>query len=313
MVLIDELDRCDPDEAFTVIKQMRVLFAMRDLPVAFVVCANPEPIGLAIKHRYGLESEAGDYEARRILEKFVDSYQDLSATEPLGGLVHAMWKEQRLPWIIEIDEANVKPSFEENVVMNATAFDALTTSVPLFANIRVLQKSFEYVRDTVRINREFLWTHWFLEMANQIDPRFRREIRTLAGPIEQIISAAYHSLHAVMYRAEQAGRRGCIEYETDKGRTLFSIFRSFFWEHAREELEQLQDSKDPEDKGRSRALATLLSEPLKVDVIVLLSLLPFESLPPFEELCRARDRRDLPDFHTEVQALIGAFGYLLAS
>ena len=56
VVLIDELDRCDPDEAFTVIKQMRVLFAMRQMPLVFVVCANPDPIGQAIKHRYGLKS-----------------------------------------------------------------------------------------------------------------------------------------------------------------------------------------------------------------------------------------------------------------
>jgi Cdc6-like AAA superfamily ATPase len=41
IVLIDELDRCDPDEAFAVIKQLRVFFAMRNLPIAFIVCANP--------------------------------------------------------------------------------------------------------------------------------------------------------------------------------------------------------------------------------------------------------------------------------
>jgi hypothetical protein len=46
---------------------------MRNCPIVFVVCANPGPIGLAIKHRYGLQSDTGDYEARRILEKFVDS------------------------------------------------------------------------------------------------------------------------------------------------------------------------------------------------------------------------------------------------
>ena len=97
VVLIDELDRCDPDEAFNVIKQMRVLFGMRDLPVAFVIAANAEPIGLAIKHRYGLESDTSDYEARRILEKFVDSYEDLSATESLGPLIQEMWQGGDLP------------------------------------------------------------------------------------------------------------------------------------------------------------------------------------------------------------------------
>lgn len=312
VVLIDELDRCDPDEAFNVIKQMRVLFGMRDLPVAFVVCANPEPIGLAIKHRYGLESEGGDYEARRILEKFVDSYEDLSSTESLGPLVRAIWKEQQLPWIIQVDEANLKPKFEEDVVMNATAFDAITTAVPLFANMRVLHKSFEYLRESAEVNRHLLWTKWFLEIAKQIDPHFRRDIRSLAGPIEHISSAAYGSMHRVGYRAQQAVRRSGMEYDSDKGRTLFAIFRSFFWEHAREELKRLRESKDPEDAGRMHALEALFADPLRVDVIVLLSLLPFETLPRFKQLCDSSTGM-LPDFRTELGALLDQFGNELAS
>jgi hypothetical protein len=138
VALIDELDRCDPDEAFNVIKQMRVLFGMRDLPIAFVVCANPEPIGLSIKHRYGLESDSGDYEARRILEKFVDSYEDLSSAESLGGLVKTMWGRKPVPWIVAIDRDNVTPLFDIDTVGHATAFDAISTAVPLFRNIRVL-------------------------------------------------------------------------------------------------------------------------------------------------------------------------------
>jgi len=313
VVLIDELDRCDPDEAFNVIKQMRVLFGMRDLPVAFVVCANPEPIGLAIKHRYGLESEGGDYEARRILEKFVDSYEDLSSTESLGPLVRAIWKEQELPWIIQVDEANLKPTFEEDVVMNATAFDAITTAVPLFANMRVLHKSFEYLRESAEVNRHLLWTKWFVEIVKQIDPHFRRDLRSLTGPIEHIVSAAYGSMHRVIYRVQATGRRMGIEYDSDKGRTLFAIFRSLFWEHAREELRRLQESKDPEDAGRQQALEALFSDPLRVDVIVLLSLLPFKNVPQFKKLCESSSGGTLPDFRTELGALLDQFGNELAS
>jgi len=108
VVLIDELDRCDPDEAFNVIKQMRVLFAMRSVPVVFVVCANPDPIGQAIKHRYGLESGKGDYEARRILEKFVDAYEDLGEPVELAGFVAQLWASSAAmtPWIISVDKLN---------------------------------------------------------------------------------------------------------------------------------------------------------------------------------------------------------------
>lgn len=307
IVLVDELDRCDPDEAFNVIKQLRVLFGMRDLPIAFVIGANPEPIGLAIKHRYGLESESGDYEARRILEKFVDSYEDLSTSEALGGTVQTMWENENLPWIMKFDTANVNPQFNLRIVHNATALDALTTSVPLLANIRLLYKSFEYVKNHNEVNKHFLWTKWFLEIAKQIDPHFRADIRKLAQPLETICRASYQSLHTVRYRVGKNGGLAQITFETDKGGSLFAIYRSFFWEHASKELERLGGSNDPEDIGRFRALGALLSEPLKVDAVVLLTLLPFRNIPSFDVLSREINGV-LPDFRKELEALMPQLG-----
>jgi Cdc6-like AAA superfamily ATPase len=55
VVLIDELDRCDPGEAFEAMKQLRILFNMRGLNIVFVLVANPYPIGLAIRHQFGLD------------------------------------------------------------------------------------------------------------------------------------------------------------------------------------------------------------------------------------------------------------------
>jgi hypothetical protein len=293
---------------------MRVLFGMRDLPVAFVIAANAEPIGLAIKHRYGLESDTSDYEARRILEKFVDSYEDLSATEPLGQLIQEMWKKENLPWIIQIDEANIKPEFNEDVVKNASAFDAIRTSISLFSNIRVLHKSYEHVRNNTEVNRHLLWTLWLLEIAHQIDPRFRRDLRTMVAQIEKCASLAYNSLHDVGYRVSQVGGLMKIEYEAnEKGNTLFAIFRSFFWEHACEERERIGVSKDSEDVERFRAFEKLLSDPLRVDVVVLLSLLPLEGISSFEELCRKNDKPALPDFSESLRRLINEFGNCVAS
>lgn len=287
VVLIDELDRCDPDEAFNVIKQMRVLFGMRDLPVGFVIGANAEPIGLAIKHRYGLESDSSDYEARRILEKFVDSYEDLSAGEALGTLVQAMWKDE-LPWIVELDVKNGPYEFTEDVWGNATAFDAITTSVPLFSNIRVLYKSYERVRLNVRFNAHLLWTKWFLEIANQIDPRFRRDLRLLAEPLGEIVETAYRELGNFSSRVIAVGKRKKLEFEPkEKGNSLFAIFRSLFWDSAKAALGRLRPSDDPEQAGRAQALQRLLADPLRVDVVVLLSLLPFNGLPSFRDLSQA--------------------------
>jgi hypothetical protein len=311
VVLLDELDRCDPDEAFLVIKQMRVLFGMRDLPVAFILCANPDPIGLAIKHRYGLDSDTGDYEARRILEKFVDSYEDMSAPEPLGPLVAQLWKETELPWIIRFDEANRKVDFQDNVIANAAAFDVVTTAVPLFSNIRVLHKSFDYVSQNAQINRHLLWTHWFLEIATQIDPRFRRELRVLGGTIQDIAEAAYENLGKIACSVEGDTNSLTVEFRTDKGKTVFSIYRSFFWECAKSVHEALKASNDPEDDQRTDLLHKLLADPLRMDFVILLSLLPFKNVPSFKELTEGEANPSLPKLRTALADLKHEFGSLL--
>lgn len=314
VVLIDELDRCDPDEAFLVIKQLRVLFSMRKLPIAFVVCANPEPIGLAIKHHYGLESEGSDYEARRILEKFVDSYEDLGESIVLGPLVQSMWKKafrDFQPWILTVDAAQASSDYEQDVVKNATGFDAITTAAPLYSNLRVLLKSFQYVEGRAKVNRHLLWTIWHLEIAAQIDPHFRNELRLLASTISAIASDCYQSLASLSFVAQGKKR---LVYDTDKGGTLFAIFRSHFWEHARRELDRLNKFSDPEAKGRAQALHTLLLESPRVDFVILLSLLPFRSAPKPAELLAGTEEPDLSTLHKELEnGLRDQFGYLLAS
>jgi hypothetical protein len=170
------------------------------------------------------------------------------------------------------------------------------------------------VRNNTEINRHLLWTLWFLEIAHQIDPRFRRDLRTMTAQIEKSASLTYNSLHNIGYRVSQVGRLMKIEYESnEKGNTLFAIFRSFFWEHSNEELERIRISKDPEDVERFRAFEKLLSDPLRVDVVVLLSLLPFEGLSSFEDLCRKSDKPTLPDFSESLRELIDEFGDCVAS
>ena len=318
VVLIDELDRCDPDEAFEVIKQMRVLFAMRQLPVVFVVCANPEPIGLAIKHRYGLESATGDYEARRILEKFVDAYEDLAESVSLADLVRAMWVEttkSTLPWIIEIDEANGDVCYEVDTVRHANAFDTITTNMPLYSNLRVLRKSFDYVKERTSINQDLLWTIWHLEILTQLDPNFREQVRQLAPVISDIARVVYIQMKGVKYSTHANGANVQIEYKTDKGKTMFAIYRSFFWENARafRARNRLGVDTDFQFRQRVEIFEALLLDYRKMDFIISLSLVPFERVGDFGTLTKQTDG-GLPDLQGEFESsLAGAFGYTLAN
>lgn len=319
VVLIDELDRCDPDEAFTVIKQMRVLFGMRNLPVFFVICANPEPIGLAIKHRYGLQTGASDYEARRILEKFVDNYFDLEVATSLQDVAEPMWDGKKLPWLIRMDEAMRKAAIkssgvdadtESDMVKYARAYDVISTSTPLFANLRVLRKSFEYV-GTMAADGEFLWTRWLLEIVNQLDPQFRRDLRDLSSILQKISHDAHRSLREYLTTVEYDVAKS--SFVSDKGNTLYAIFHAGFWEHARRVMLELGKSEQVDDVRRAEALRVLLQDSRRLDFVLVLSLLPLESLPDFEGFAKIFSDETLHDFETALTEDSQVFGWELHS
>jgi hypothetical protein len=157
-----------------------------------------------------------------------------------------------------------------------------------------------------------LWTWWFLEIVTQIDPRFRRELRTLGGTVQDIASAAYEKLGEIGYSVEGNAIRPIVKFNTDKGRTLFCIFRSLYWECAKNELETLEASKDPEDDLRADLLRKLLSDPLRVDFVVLLSLLPFDNVPSLKDLATAQGANlSLPKLGPALKHTQHQFGNLL--
>jgi len=288
IILIDELDRCDPDEAFIVIKQLRVLFAMRRLPTVFVLCANPEPIGLAIKHRYGLESEAGDYEARRILEKFVDAYEDFSEPVALGNLARTLWKEAGpfpTPWIIAMDEANHSneyvhgPSYD--ITHNTTVFDMMNSSIPHYGNLRVFRKSLNYLKGRRAQDTDLVWTYWHLELAEQVDPKLRKLLRIIAEPLKLIIQKAYQFIEEDLHFHFEGSR---LVYETDKGNTLFAILRSRLWELTREKWKEHGSKDTPQDLEKSRALQHILADDRKMSFVTSLCLLHIPGAPEFNTI-----------------------------
>jgi hypothetical protein len=285
VVLIDELDRCDPGEAFEAIKQLRVFFSMRNVPIVFILSANPEPIGLAVKHQYGLKKDINDYEAKRILEKYVDTYIDMSDPHSLNAFVRNIWsceyndRIHALSFIHRIDaelgETN-PPSF-----LNSSAFQAINTNNYLYSNIRVMQKSYSYICACREKSSGFKWVIWHLELLSQIQEDLRRDVALLASFIGEI------SCYALLYTIKEINNAGVLNVDgsinkegildTPKGKTAFSIYRSFFWEQTRTKLIKSADEYTFESEKQYAALEKIFQDYHVMDFIIIMSLIPFQS------------------------------------
>lgn len=307
VVLIDELDRCDPDEAFTLLKQMRVLFAMRRMPIMFVVCANPDPIARAIKHRYGLASD--DYESARILEKFVDSYEDLTVPPAdLAEIVRSLWKTMPadvVPWIPQFDEATrrywMKP--------HKAAYESFTTASPMYSNLRLLHKSLRYVVNRWEAESDLLWTIWHLEIVAQLYPDFRAHIRSLSKPLQRIIGRTYESVSKIRYNLKESNGKQELGYATDKGGTVYSIFRSYFWEHAEAERQHLQGQTDAESRQNGQLLTDLLANYRRIEFLVSMAMLPFD----VPTVLTREGQGTLPNLLAEFDKTSAHLGWLFAN
>jgi hypothetical protein len=283
IVLIDELDRCDPDEAFSVIKQLRILFAMRKLPIVFVVCANPDPIGQAIKHRHGLESKTGDFEARRILEKFVDFYIDLSEPMNIGKLVEWLWREQTQQTgnlkDVQLGDAATLIGLDTEFLTNNTVFPTnetalavMTTEIPMYGNLRLLKKSLEYVSARRFPNEEFIWSGWHMEIISQMEPALQSELSVIANDIATVACVA----HQRVFDIEMVWTRGRFVPSSAefKDFSIFGLYRSFFWEEALRRLGRTQNPVNPQNKAEQDILQKWLANVPHMNFLIILTLLP---------------------------------------
>lgn len=144
-----------------------------------------------------------------------------------------------------------------------------------------------------------------------MDPKFRRDIGILAGNIQDIAAASYTSLSEVRYRVRSQGRTR-LTLDGDKGNTVFSIFRSYFWEHAKATAAELKKSKDPEKIDHGRVLDLVLLDPHRMEFLVNLCLIPLKSAPTPQDLADLGEKQ-LPSLHKEFQELADPFGYALAN
>ena len=285
-VLIDELDRCDPGEAFDVIKQLRIFFSMRNMKIIFVLSANPEPIGLAIKHQYGLSTKANDYEAKRILEKFVDFYIDLSDPMPLSDFVSSIWADRngtlnRINFINDIDLANSQPDFEYDTVKQSLMMNALSTSNYLYSNLRVLHKSYQYVTKHRSIT-PLAWTAWHLEILRQMHSDLLADVQMLAPEIGGIAFNSHVRVVRQLFGSTQSDYDNLIVdeailLESEKGKTAFSIYRSWFWDLAKDQAKRLSRQDSSEARERHFIMERFLANRHIMDFIILMSLVIFSN------------------------------------
>lgn len=294
IVFIDELDRCDPDEAFCVIKQLRIFFGMRGIPIIFVLCANPDPIGQAIKHQYGLDPSSGDYETKRILEKFVDSYYDMSSPVRLTDHVTWLWSSFKhdpddVCFASQVDKTVGHPPPEEDSVKNSTMFDAITTNNKYYNNLRVLSKSLDFVLRNHRISSQ-LWTMWHLEILKQVDMSLRRDLARISSEIGALAALAQASLFKELasndnIQSSTGKLKRQLELDSDKGTTAFAIYRSYFWDHGKARLRAKAAETASEDMEMIKILSAILSDYNTMDFVIQLTLMRF-SLDADEVLFR---------------------------
>jgi hypothetical protein len=322
VVLIDELDRCDPGEAFDIMKQLRILFSMRNLPFFFVLAANPDPIGQAIQHKYGLNRD--DYESRRILEKFVDTYIDLTDAVQLHTFIKTNWKHHIKKFALEdcstligMDSLVSKTSMgHSNRRTLHTLLNEMDNAHFLYNNLRLLSKSMS-LADNYAHESTQLWTIWHLILVKQLRPTFRFEISRLTESLKLAAEQGY--IHAIRRFAsnDQIAEDGSLKATQSEGfsegrpSTPFRAYYNTFWDTLKEE--QLRLSKDPTQAQQASILHATLNDIQKMEFLA--NLCAF-NLGPLKDL-KVRN----PDGHRLEEVLEGNqtlqklrhFGWLLAN
>lgn len=324
IVLVDELDRCDPGEAFDVMKQLRVLFSMRNLPFFFVLAANPEPIGQAIQHKYGLDPD--DYESRRILEKFVDTCLELTDAVKLRYFIETKWTEhipdrklQNCSTMIGLDSlvnhsAAPKHPFGGRILH--TLLNELDNAHFLYSNLRLLEKSMVLARSYLEFSPE-IWVIWHLILVKQIRPQFRKEIARITNSLKLAAETGY--IQAIRRFAANGliGPQGELQasneegFSIDRPSTPFRAYYDSFWETMKQERINL--SENPRETERAAIIGGIINDIPKMEFLA--NLCAF-SLGDFDQLRVGNpDGQELKDVFSKGydEQRLRHFGWMLAN
>jgi hypothetical protein len=204
------------------------------------------------------------------MEKFVDSYVDMSDPLPLGEYMRHQWEsvsndDSNLPMVHQIDSQQAELTYHMDTVKNSNIFSAITTGNRLYSNLRVLEKSLAYVYEHKQATSPNLWCLWHLEILRQIHTDLLAEVRALAPEIGLIAATAHIRLVTDLLNCGQinsaTGRvEKSVKFCIDKGNTAFSVYRSWFWDTAKARVEMLTGDKTSEGHGRQEILKRWLGD-----------------------------------------------------
>lgn len=191
-ILIDELDRCDPLEAFDVIKQLRVLFCAVNVPLFFVLAANPQPIGRAIQKKFGLDNDDG-FESINILEKFVDTSSFIDKTRSLESFIDTSWRRLGL----NPREHSTVLALSTNSSKQRLVLPPGLQQLPPYSNLRLLVKSLTTA--TMSGTKNNLWSRWYLELLKCSLPRLVSTASILSRELTNMTDIAMGKLLSTAY------------------------------------------------------------------------------------------------------------------
>ncbi len=280
IVLVDELDRCDPDEALTVIKRINIFFAMTKLPIIFILSINPDPIGFVLKRQYGLNSDTAVYEANLIMERYLDTYIDMSTNICLSNFIKNIWTNKydwtNITCLHYLETLCAKPDLTDDFVRNANILDAVTCQNPYYSNLRTLTKSFYKIHQMANLHSRQYWTIWHLEILQQTHKHLRSQIAEIATDLKDILEDSYLQLINNFYDKWDGTITDVIEFQQHNGNTPFAVYRSIFWVEAKKKHAEIINNLSQDFQLRAAILDQFLADYHIMDFLIIMLALNFK-------------------------------------
>jgi hypothetical protein len=292
VVMIDELDRCDPEEAYDAIRKLRVLLSIPESNLTIIICANPEPIGQALAHKHGLSNAGPGFNPSRILEKFVTDYISTNQPTHLNWFIDELFAKvtrsippkREITVIHKIEDSINQEKLLDNWswnTINWAMIQMIDTGNHHYSNLRILDKALDVaIRNSAPSKHKYIWTYWHLAIIDIVDPKLSNSIRAIAP----LITEAATDCTARLIRAAQ--KLGMFEKanttneedmlpvpggDLNEHCSPFAFYRMCMYTKLREIANREESKADGQSKFRGQLLQSILTTVDDAEFIISLS------------------------------------------